>query len=175
MAVVGYAAAGIGGGLLTSAVAFTPSFAFIVLGAHRFDRLRTNQRARAFLDALGPPRGAILGSAIILATALTQPWQYALSFPSAGAAARVSDDRVAPPTAATANASPPAPWCGWTSLKANTPSRPDAIHPMPKTRRHPRPVAPPSIRTNPIATVPNLASSRAPNTRALAHMPPDSS
>ncbi|WP_406079123.1 chromate transporter [Micromonospora sp. NBC_00858] len=79
VAVVGYAAAGIGGGLLASAVAFTPSFAFIALGAHRFDRLRTNQRVRAFLDGAGPAAiGAILGSAIILATALTRPWQYAV-------------------------------------------------------------------------------------------------
>ncbi|MET8311862.1 chromate efflux transporter [Micromonospora sp. NPDC005173] len=75
VAVVGYAAAGIGGGLLASAVAFTPSFAFILLGAH----LRTNQRVRAILDGAGPAAiGAILGSAIILATALTRPWQYAV-------------------------------------------------------------------------------------------------
>jgi chromate transporter len=79
VAVVGYAAAGIGGGLLASLVAFTPSFAFILLGAHRFDRLRGNQRVRAFLDGAGPAAiGAILGSAIPLAAALTQPWQYAV-------------------------------------------------------------------------------------------------
>src|SRR5439155_27038762 len=36
VAVVGYAAAGLGGGLLAAAVAFAPSFGFIMLGAHRF-------------------------------------------------------------------------------------------------------------------------------------------
>src|SRR4029079_12290972 len=78
VAVVGYAAAGIGGGVLASAVAFAPSFAFILLGAHRFDQLRGNQRVRAFLDGAGPAAiGAILGSAIPLARALSQPWQYA--------------------------------------------------------------------------------------------------
>jgi len=79
VAVVGYAAAGLAGGLLASAVAFAPSFAFILLGAHRFDRLRDNQRVRAFLDGAGPAAiGAILGSAVPLALALTRPWQYAV-------------------------------------------------------------------------------------------------
>ena len=79
VAVVGYAAAGIPGGLLASAVAFAPSFAFILLGARRFDRLRGNQQARAFLDGAGPAAiGAILGAAVTLARALTQPWQYAV-------------------------------------------------------------------------------------------------
>ena len=79
VAVVGYAAAGLGGGLLAAAVAFTPSFAFVLLGAHRFDQLRGNPQVRAFLDGAGPAAiGAILGSAIPLAAALTQPWQYAV-------------------------------------------------------------------------------------------------
>jgi chromate transporter len=79
VAVVGYAAAGVAGGLLAVAVAFTPSFAFILLGANRFDRIRGNQTARAFLDGAGPAAiGAILGSAIPLARALTQTWQYAI-------------------------------------------------------------------------------------------------
>ena len=79
VAVVGYAAAGIGGGLLASAVAFSPSFAFILLGAERFDRVRGDRRARAFLDGAGPAAiGAILGSAIPLARALAEPWQYAV-------------------------------------------------------------------------------------------------
>src|SRR6185437_4085193 len=34
---VGYAAAGVGGGLLAAAVAFAPSFVFVLLGARRFD------------------------------------------------------------------------------------------------------------------------------------------
>jgi chromate transporter len=79
VAVVGYAAAGLGGGLLASAVAFSPSFLFVLLGAHRFDRLRASPRVRAFLDGAGPAAiGAILGSAIPLAAALTQTWQYAV-------------------------------------------------------------------------------------------------
>ena len=77
VAVVGYAAAGLTGGLLASAVAFGPSFAFILLGARRFDQLRANTKARAFLDGAGPAAiGAIAGSAISLARALTEPWQY---------------------------------------------------------------------------------------------------
>jgi len=79
VAVVGYAAAGVGGGLLASLIAFAPSFAFILLGAAHFDRLRSNFNARAFLDGAGPAAiGAILGAAIPLARALSEPWQYAL-------------------------------------------------------------------------------------------------
>jgi len=79
VAVVGYAAAGLPGGILAAAVAFAPSFGFILLGASQFDRLRSDQRVRAFLDGAGPAAiGAILGSAIPLGRALTGPWQYAL-------------------------------------------------------------------------------------------------
>jgi chromate transporter len=79
VAVVGYAAAGLGGGLLAAAVAFSPSFAFVLFGADRFDRLRGNRYVRAFLDGAGPAAiGAILGSAVPLARALTEPWQFAV-------------------------------------------------------------------------------------------------
>ncbi|MFL5874753.1 MAG: chromate efflux transporter [Solirubrobacteraceae bacterium] len=79
VAVVGYAAAGLGGGLLAAAVAFAPSFAFIVLGGDRFDRLRRDHRARAFLRGAGPAAiGAILGSAVPLTLALAEPWQVAV-------------------------------------------------------------------------------------------------
>ncbi len=79
VAVVGYAAGGIAGGLLASLVAFSPSFAFVLLGARQFDRLRADVRARAFLDGAGPGAiGAILGSAIPLARALDEPWQWAI-------------------------------------------------------------------------------------------------
>jgi chromate transporter len=79
VATVGYAAAGIGGGLLASLVAFTPSFVFILGGARHFSALRGSPRAQAFLDGAGPAAiGAILGSAITLARALSQPWQYAV-------------------------------------------------------------------------------------------------
>ena len=79
VAVVGYAAAGLAGGILASVVAFTPSFSFVLLGASRFDRLRGDRRARAFLGGAGPAAiGAIFGSAIPLTRALTEPWQYAV-------------------------------------------------------------------------------------------------
>ncbi|HEX4246867.1 MAG TPA: chromate efflux transporter [Pseudonocardia sp.] len=77
VAVVGYAAAGLAGGVLASVVAFAPSFAFVLFGGRHFDRLRDNARARALLDGAGPAAiGAILGSAIPLAEALSEPWQY---------------------------------------------------------------------------------------------------
>ena len=76
---VGYAAAGLGGGLLAAVVAFAPSFAFVLAGAPRFGRLRGDARASAFLAGAGPAAiGAILGSAIPLALALSQAWQYAV-------------------------------------------------------------------------------------------------
>lgn len=79
VSVIGYAAARLAGGLLAAVVAFTPSFTFVLLGAGHFDRLRGDQRARAFLEGAGPAAiGAILGSAISLARALTEPWQYAI-------------------------------------------------------------------------------------------------
>jgi chromate transporter len=79
VAVVGFAAAGLAGGLLASVVAFAPSFAFVLLGASRFDRIRGDRRARAFLNGAGPAAiGAILGSAISLARELSQPWQFAV-------------------------------------------------------------------------------------------------
>jgi chromate transporter len=79
VAVVGYAAAGLGGGILASAIAFSPSFAFILLGGRRFDQVRTDRRARAFLDGAGPAAiGAIFGSAIPLTRELSHAWQYAV-------------------------------------------------------------------------------------------------
>ena len=79
VAVVGYAAAGIVGGLLASAVAFTPSFLFVLFGGPRFDQIRGDARARAFLDGAGPAAiGAIFGSAIALTRVLSHPWQYAV-------------------------------------------------------------------------------------------------
>jgi chromate transporter len=79
VAVVGYAAAGVGGGLLAAAVAFAPSFSFILIGAERFDRLRANPAVRTFLDGAGPAAiGAIAGAAIPLALALAETWQVAV-------------------------------------------------------------------------------------------------
>ncbi|HET7444199.1 MAG TPA: chromate transporter, partial [Solirubrobacterales bacterium] len=76
IAAVGYAAHGVGGALLAAAVAFIPSFSFILLGGGRFERLRANADARAFLDGAGPAAiGAILGAAIPLSGALSETWQ----------------------------------------------------------------------------------------------------
>ena len=79
VAAVGYAAHGLAGGLLAALVAFTPSFSFILLGGGRFEQLRNNRRARAFLDGAGPAAiGAILGAAILLAGVLQEAWQFAI-------------------------------------------------------------------------------------------------
>jgi chromate transporter len=77
VAAVGYAAHGVAGGLLAALIAFTPSFSFILLGGGRFERLRGNQSARAFLDGAGPAAiGAILGAAILLTGVLDEAWQF---------------------------------------------------------------------------------------------------
>jgi chromate transporter len=79
IAAVGYAAHGIRGGLLAAAVAFTPSFSFILLGGERFARLRESKNARAFLAGAGPAAiGAIAGAIVPLTGALSQWWQYPL-------------------------------------------------------------------------------------------------
>jgi chromate transporter len=79
VAAVGYAAHGLAGGLLAALIAFTPSFSFILLGGSRFERLRNDHNARAFLDGAGPAAiGAILGAAILLAGALHEVWQFAV-------------------------------------------------------------------------------------------------
>ena len=79
IAAVGYAAHGVGGALLAAFVAFVPSFSFVLLGGGRFERLRENADARAFLDGAGPAAiGAILGATVPLAGALAEDWQFAL-------------------------------------------------------------------------------------------------
>lgn len=86
IAVVGYAAAGVGGGLLAAAVAFAPSFLIVLVGGERFERVRSNAFARGFLDGAGPAAiGAILGSAIPLALALAHVWQAGVLAVAAGA------------------------------------------------------------------------------------------
>ncbi|HEX4787026.1 MAG TPA: chromate efflux transporter [Actinospica sp.] len=76
VAVVGYAAAGIGGGLLAATIAFTPSFCFVLLGARHFERLRGNDRAQAFLSGAGPAAiGGIAGAALPLGLSLAHLWQ----------------------------------------------------------------------------------------------------
>ena len=76
VAVVGYAAAGVGGALLAAALAFAPSFAFVLAGGSRFDRIRANREVESFLTGAGPSViGAIAGSAIPLARSLHFSWQ----------------------------------------------------------------------------------------------------
>jgi chromate transporter len=77
VAAVGYAAGGFPAALLASFVAFLPSFSFVLLGASRFERLLLNERVTAFLAGAAPAAaGAIIGSAIPLAGALSETWQY---------------------------------------------------------------------------------------------------
>jgi len=79
VAVVGYAAAGLGGALLAAAVAFAPSFVMVLVAGPRFAQLRGSAAARAFLDGAGPAAvGAIAGAVVPLATALDERWQLAV-------------------------------------------------------------------------------------------------
>ena len=76
VAVVGYAAGGVGGGLLAALIAFAPSFAFVLVGARHFDRLRANTVVGSFLRGAGPAAiGAIAGSAIPLGLSIGHLWQ----------------------------------------------------------------------------------------------------
>ncbi len=79
IALVGWAAAGPAGALIASAIAFAPSFAFVLLGGERFQALRGRPGPRAFLDGAGPAAvGAILGASILLAATLDETWQIAV-------------------------------------------------------------------------------------------------
>jgi chromate transporter len=76
VAVVGYAAAGIAGAFLAAALAFAPSFAFILAGGSRFNTIRTKPSVEYFLTGAGPAViGAIAGSAIPLGLSLHMYWQ----------------------------------------------------------------------------------------------------
>ncbi len=79
VAVVGYAAAGVGGGLLAALIAFAPSFVFVLAGGRHFSRLRSSPGVLAFLSGAGPASiGAITGAAIPLALELNHVWQLAI-------------------------------------------------------------------------------------------------
>jgi len=79
VAVVGYAAAGLAGGLIAAAIAFAPSFVFVLAGGPHFDRFRRSTAAQSFLSGAGPAAiGAIAGAAITLGLGLTQFWQVAV-------------------------------------------------------------------------------------------------
>jgi chromate transporter len=76
VAVVGYAAGGVGGGLLAALIAFAPSFAFVIAGAPHFDGIRANRSIGSFLTGAGPAViGAIAGSAIPLGRSFQHLWQ----------------------------------------------------------------------------------------------------
>jgi chromate transporter len=79
VAVVGYAAAGLAGALFAAALAFAPSFAFIIGGASHFGKIRANNSVQWFLTGAGPAViGAIAGSAIPLGLSLHFYWQIAI-------------------------------------------------------------------------------------------------
>ena len=79
VAVVGYAADGLTGGLLAAAIAFAPSFAFVLAGGAAFERLLANASVRAFLRGASPAAaGAIVGAAVPLSADLREGWQVAL-------------------------------------------------------------------------------------------------
>jgi len=85
VAVVGYAAAGIGGGLLAALVAFLPSFVFVLAGGPHLGRLRSSTRVQSFLSGAGPAAiGAIAGAAIPLARELGHLWQAGILLLAAG-------------------------------------------------------------------------------------------
>jgi chromate transporter len=76
VAVVGFAAGGVGGGLLAALVAFAPSFLLVLVGGPRFDQIRANRAVEAFLTGAGPAViGAIAGSAIPLGRSFQHLWQ----------------------------------------------------------------------------------------------------
>ena len=76
-AAVGYAAHGLLGALLAALIVYTPSFAFIVIGASSFERLLENRHVLAFLAGAAPAAaGAIIGAAISLTEAIAHTWQY---------------------------------------------------------------------------------------------------
>jgi chromate transporter len=76
VAVVGYAARGVGGALLATLVAFAPSFAFVLVGGAHLDRLRGNTFAQGFFAGAGPAAiGAIAGASVPLARDLPHLWQ----------------------------------------------------------------------------------------------------
>jgi chromate transporter len=62
---------------MAAAIAFLPSFAFVLVAGRRFEDLRDLPGPRAFLDGAGPAAiGAIAGAAVTLAAILTEGWQF---------------------------------------------------------------------------------------------------
>jgi len=79
VAVVGWAAGGLGAALLAATIAFAPSFLFVIGLGSSFERLRTSRVAQGFMSGAGPAAiGAIFGSAVILCRGLGEVWQLPL-------------------------------------------------------------------------------------------------
>jgi len=88
VSVVGYAVSGVAGAALAAAVAFAPSFAFVLAGAPYFSQLRERPGPRAFLDGAGPAAvGAIFGAAALIAPQAWKEWWQPLVIVAAVAAA----------------------------------------------------------------------------------------
>jgi chromate transporter len=80
VAVVGYAARGLRGGLLAAGVAFAPSFVFVTVGAPHFDRIRASDAVQAFLTGAGACAiGAIGGVAVPLSLEIGHLWQAGIA------------------------------------------------------------------------------------------------
>jgi chromate transporter len=79
VAVVGYAAAGVGGGLFAAVIAFAPSFLFVLGVGRYFSRVRSNVAVQSFFTGAGAAViGGIAGSAITLGDSLQFYWQVAI-------------------------------------------------------------------------------------------------
>jgi len=79
VAVVGYSARGLAGALLATFIAFAPSFIFVIIGAPRFERIRTNKNVASFFAGAGTGvLGAIAGASVPLTRALQHGWQWPL-------------------------------------------------------------------------------------------------
>ena len=79
VAVVGYSARGLTGALLAAFIAFAPSFIFVLIGAPRFEKIRTNKNVASFFAGAGTAvLGAIAGASVPLTRALHHGWQIPL-------------------------------------------------------------------------------------------------
>ena len=80
VAVVGYAARGLRGGLLASLVAFAPSFLFVIVGAPHLGRLRRSTRVQSFLTGAGACAiGGIGGVVVPLTAGLAHLWNFGVA------------------------------------------------------------------------------------------------
>jgi chromate transporter len=80
VAAVGYAAGGLGAALLATAVAFTPSLLFVMVGGRHFRALRRRPSASRFLAGAGVcVTGAIGASAVPLSQTFVHPWQWVIA------------------------------------------------------------------------------------------------